>query len=445
MNDCKMGVGTQSRDSREGRLIFANTINELTYREMSPDSMSLVDLLAFQELWLIQPGDVFVTARPLPRDFVKMVCDFRGLEATAFTCLSPDVSPEEPLLAAIRRVGMLSELRKVANANPRMQIRACALDQPLLDISNELGLLIEGYTSPPSASLVKRVEHLNTKSGFREVCELLGLQIAPGFSYISADEVEAAVLCILSEHRDAVVKCDRGSGGSGQFRIGHSSLKHGSRSLRELDQFVRKPSHRGNTFVVETFLPLQLDPTVDVEISEDGPRRLHVGAMDCADGAFSGMSVPAQGFAGKPLADLHVAADRLGACLFESGYRGFFDIDAGLTNDGNLCLFEANVRRTSTSLWDGVLQNIISGSNGGELHWSLSMKTLPADFNSTDLPVTMRTVPSTDGMYHEQTVQLAAWASSPQNASVLFLEAWRSHGTLAPVDSSLGNAVLMLV
>ena len=426
-----------------GRLILANTMNDLTYREVSPESTSLIDLFAFQELWLIEPGDVFVSPRPLPSGYLDLVCNVLNLSPSTFTCLSPNAYPDEPLLQSLKRTNMLSHLRDVTSTMPDVLIRACALDRPLVEVSKALGIPIEGYRDTPSISLLDTVDRLNTKSGFREIAKTLGLQVAPGFSDVSASGVESAIRQILSNHDEAIVKCDRGSGGSGQFRITKKSLID-NESVQGLTSFVLDKSQSGQTFAVEACLPLQLDPTIDVEITDSGTRRLYVGAMDCVNGVFSGMAVPAQGLSGKPLDDLHIAADRIGKFLFDSGYRGFFDIDAGLTTTGELCLFEANVRRTSTSLWAGVLERLAGKEYQRNVVWRVNTETMPAgyDFASLSSFAQRQSHFGSDGKVPKGMV--TAWAPSAQQASFLYLALASTWHEVAALELELKNASLAL-
>jgi len=408
--------------SQQASLIFANTLNDLTYRDITPASISLVDLFAVQELWLIEPGDVIVTARPLPEDFVMMVCHALGLSPSSFTRLSPNARPDEPLLTSIRNSCLFAELRTMTTARPNVKIRACALDWPLLQISEDLGLPIEGYCGKPSAALLETVGYLNTKSGFRDLAASLDMRVAEGFSNVRGQDVENVVHQILSRHDEAIVKKDRGSGGGGQFRITRNDMICRPSLLDGLRSFVQRGSTLGHTFVVERCIPLQLDVTIDLEITEYGPRPLYVGAMDCLNGAFNGMSVPA------PLStiarqDLHAAADRLGAFLFQKGYRGFFDIDGGLDPAGELYLFEANVRRTSTSLWHAVLRRVAGDCDN--IQWRLSTETLPCGFDFRKHWNFTQQFDGSERNTDKPRSRLLAWANSPDCCSWLALNFWK--------------------
>ncbi len=400
--------------TRGSRLIIANTINDMTYREVTPESISLIDLFAFQELWLIEPGDVIVTARPMSEEFVAMVCQALSLERSSFTCLSPNIAPEAPLVPALLRSGLLAEF----NGRSNMRIRACALDQPLLDLSLSLGLLIEDYTAHPGPGVLAFVDNLNTKSGFRKLAISLGLPVADGFEFLSATDVEEAVEAILDVHHEAIVKCDRGSGGAGQFRMNRLLLHNVSTRRDELMAFIRRNSDKNQTFAVEACLPLQLDPTVDVYISESGPRCLYIGSMDCSDGAFSGMSVPSRGLPELRSEELQHAAASVGQVLQANGYRGFFDIDAGLTTSGKLILFESNVRRTSTSLWEAVLSRFTKRNSNDATQWTMHTYTCPAVWDQS--LSTVAGEPPFASLH--SSAKLAAWASSERASSFLYLE-----------------------
>lgn len=419
-----------------GRLIVANPLNELTYSGVTSELATILDLSAFQELWLVEPGDILVTPRPIPHSFLEMVCDLIGVPAESFICLSPAAGPAESLLSAIRRTGMLLHLRELAATRPQMRIRACALDRPIVELSKDLGVRLERFDQIPSESMLDTVYHLNTKSGFRDVAQALGLQVAPGLSHLEAGAVPDAVRQLLHNQPEVLVKCDRGSGGSGQLAVNRLMMSDGIPSVNNLSSFLENWSQTAHTFVVEARLPLRLDPTIDVEVTEDGVRSLYVGAMDCADGTFQGMSVPARGLPDRPLAELRLAADRLGTYLYRIGYRGFFDIDGGLTPDGDLYLFEANVRRTSTSLWDGVLNRVLGGERKARAAWRLTTRALPRQF---DVGVLF------SGGAHScppkgQDVVLPTWAFSDQRSWIRYLIAGSNWASVERIERSISFA-----
>jgi hypothetical protein len=413
-------------------------LDELPYSDVTPELFTILDLSAFQELWLIEPGDVFVTARPLPRSFVEMVCRLLAVPFESFICLSPNANPDESLLSAIRRTGMFFHLRELAVNRPQMTIRASALDRPIVEMSRDLGVRLEQFAEPPSEPLLDTVDYLNTKSGFREVGQTLGLRVAPGWSHLEAGAAADAVRQLLLRHNEVLVKCDRGSGGRGQLAVNRGALNGRTALAKNLKLFLEKNAEIGHTFVVEARLPLRLDPTIDVEITEDGVRSLYVGAMDCTDGMFHGMTVPAQGLPERPLAELRLASDRLGTYLHRKGYRGFFDIDAGLVANGDLYLFEANVRRTSTSLWDGVLNRVFGGDAKARTVWRLTTRPLRRNCDVSSLFSDRREAFRPNQL--TASVVLPTWASSGLRPWIRYLVAGSNWDEVERIDRALEGA-----
>jgi len=368
------GAGEMQREechSRGGRLIIANSLNELMFRDSAPKEARALDVSAAQELWLAEPGDVLVTPRPLASDLVEAVCMRLGIPRRSIIALSPSARAKESLPAALRREGMVRGLKERVTDQSDWKLRACALDRPLLDLADELGVVPEGYERPLPLPVVDEIYAINTKEGFRGIAAALGLRIAPGVACVSPSEVERAVRELLGDHEQVLVKCNRGSGGGGQFVIKRQT--HGEvLDQGRLRSFLENKARLGHTFVVEARLDLLMEPTIDAEVTEGGTRRLHIGAMRTADGAFQGMDVPIRGLSDRAIEELEVAASVIGQYLFVIGYRGFFDIDGGLAGDGEVYLFEANVRRTSTSIWYDVITRLRGREFANSAVWRLA-------------------------------------------------------------------------
>jgi len=351
-------------------LILANPLNELTFGDRCPTDVGALDLAAFQEFWLIERGDVFVTPRPMPRSFIEAVCKVTGVSEATFDIVDAGARPEETVVEALQRSGAVRQLRQLVARRPGIQIRACGVDRTVVKLAAELGAPIEGYSEPIANSLLDLIYQINTKDGFRRIAETLGLPTASGFTCASSREAEKVARRLQRHHGAALVKCSRGAGGGGQF-----SLDRTADATQQLKAFLKQNAALGHCFVVETLLKPKSEPTIDVEITAEGPRHLYIGTMEVAHGAFQGMAVPAS-LSGRALKDLRDAADSIGRYLFERGYRGFFDLDAAELEGDRLVVFEANVRRTSTSLWDAVLNRLFAGANSPRVMWTLASTTV---------------------------------------------------------------------
>jgi len=413
--------------SRSPRLILANTLNSLTMGDRQIVDPAAIDLAAFQELWLIEPGDIFVTSRPMPSAFVESVCERVGVEVGSFDIVNAGSAAGETIVEGLRRSRCLNTLRRLICDRPGIQLRGCSLDREVIEFAADLDMQIEGYTASPSESLIELIFDMNTKAGFRNVAQRLSLPIASGRFSADAAAATDATHAVLRDHGGVLIKCNRGAGGSGQFIVEDAAAL-----TIEFQEFLQEKSAMGHTFVVEALVRVNAEPTIDVEIREDRVRHLYVGTMQVAQGSFQGMSVPPEGLSATTDRQLRGAADRLASFLAQQGYRGFFDIDGGQLENGELVLFEFNIRRTSTSLWADVLDRM----GLGHAHWRL--RTIRTDMRDE------RKIPRTAASLSAPRGQLVipTWSASKGPASLRYLAAAKDEAHLNEVEERFLQAVI---
>lgn len=331
--------------NEQNRLIFANSFNDFTGLPSSEERAASGELSAAQEIWLAKSGDILVTPRPLAPDFKDFALRAMGLPEDELLMLSPHAAPAESLTDAVRRVGVMQILKRETRKRPEIRIRACGLDRPLLALAQELETGIEGYGASGS-TITDDLYRLNTKTGFRRLAESLSVPTAPGASCHTVRDAVQLASEMLHMHGGVILKRDGLRVSASHLRLCRKSVKN---LAFEIGAWLESDPPDSTVVTVEALLTLSYEPTVELLVDDSGAVILSTGLMECRHGVFERMISPAQGLDPGHLALLTDCAGRVGRYLHGLGYRGTYDIDAGVTSHGDLVFFESNVRRTVTS------------------------------------------------------------------------------------------------
>ncbi|WP_420082246.1 peptide ligase PGM1-related protein [Streptomyces sp. JL4002] len=348
------------------RMFFGNFVNELMVATPTARHAKALVAVSPRKVWLTQPGDVVVLPTAPSEPLWEYACDLLGFARSSVTSVA---APSEDLITltdAVRKNGLTGHLRALAEAAPGLRFQPFALDRPALDLAAELGLPVDGYADGrPSDAAVEAVYRINTKPGFRDVAAELGIRTAAGRVAADRGELLTAVRDTVAAHGGAVVKPVRGSNGYGVRFLSEEDLP-GLEAL--LDSYLADVSDQPSGWVVEQRLDLARVVTVEMEVTDAGPQVLHVGEMRTPNGSFSGQVTPLE--ENSPAVD-RLTADglTLGRHLDRIGYRGPFDIDGGITGDGQLFATESNLRRTGATYLDLLVRRFLGTEGAARAVW----------------------------------------------------------------------------
>lgn len=311
-----------------------------------------------QEIWQANDGDIVITAGPVEAWFKQVVCSYMGTNPTHIETISPDADPTEKLSVALQRTGLYDEVMRGIRLRPGITLHPFALDHPTVDFARDLGVPIDGYRFWPDKPLLTQVYRLNTKSGFREVATKLGLKVAPGCQCHGIHSACNGISKLMIHTGKVIVKYDRSSSGYGHMIFS----QHEGNEQSIMDLLVQRTgrfSEQPLVFTVEAYMPFVNEPTVEINISNEGARILYIGDERSSDTSFSSMVMPPSDISPKVITMLNDAARRFGLFAYELGYRGVCDIDAGVTPDGELYVLETNFRRTGATYLDLLVRRLI--------------------------------------------------------------------------------------
>ncbi|KPI15291.1 hypothetical protein OK006_3164 [Actinobacteria bacterium OK006] len=318
-----------------------------------------------RKAWLLRPGDVLVSPVPLGRKFLEYVTGLTGVPSESVTVIAVPPVGAVPLAQAVRQAGLTDRLRGLAG-QPGAVLLPTALDESAIGFARDLGLTVHPYpTVDEAAAALKMTMLLNTKAGFREVAERLGMRLPAG-QVCRRPEVDGVVREFLGQYERVVIKPDRSAGGHGMRFVARGDIEGGA--ALELDA-IGGPA---GMWVVEEYVDGAMSVSIQLETATSGTRVLFSGEMHTTQGFFTGYVSPL------PTSCAHVAGEleqwglQLGRHLADHGYAGPFGVDALVSTDGVAYADESNIRRTATTTPHTMVTRLTAGSAVTRPAWSVS-------------------------------------------------------------------------
>jgi hypothetical protein len=345
------------------RLIFANLVNRLMIEVPTPSYARSLSAVAHRKLWLAREGDIVLTPRPIDRHFREYACELLGVDEARITMLSPDAGDTELLADAVQRSPIVEEVADAASSGRELEMLPFTIDEATLRLARGWQMPVVGYDPLPSPEVSELVSVLNTKSGFRELVAGLGIPTLPGIACEGRAALESAISEIVADHGGAIVKCDRSSNG-----YGHLIVRPGSDVAGGVQQHFAD-TQQPMEFTVEALANFVSVPSVEMIVSEDGVELLYVCDQRCPNASFSGMETPPRDLSREHAETLLHAGRTFGEYLHTHGIRSVFDIDAGITADGEMYVTETNLRRTGGTYIDTLVRRLVCDPYDGRCAW----------------------------------------------------------------------------
>jgi hypothetical protein len=342
------------------RTVLANIVSETVAERPSAEYRRAMAAVTPRKLWQARPGDCVVMLAPCSdmfRDYVARVID---LDVDRVTIVAPPQIRGEHALDVADALGATAEILE------RPILKPFVLDARVIDFGQETGVSILPYPIQPDASLLEPLSMINTKHGFRETARQLGLPIADGGVARTRSELVGALAEFLVDHAAAIVKPNRSSNGFGNTVIqrGRLELLH-----EQVDAAIGEQPDRACGWIYEEFLQFTAIPSIEMAVHDDGVDPFYTCDQRSVNNAWRGMVTPAA--QGPHLAELVEAATLVGRWLFERGYRGIFDVDCGVHDDGAV-VTEANVRTTGGTYLHNLAR--LLRSDLSTVHWRADVR-----------------------------------------------------------------------
>ncbi|MFJ4862302.1 peptide ligase PGM1-related protein [Streptomyces sp. NPDC088748] len=357
-------------------VVFANFLSDLAVDLDEGQILTTWAQQAPRKAWLLRPGDVFVTPVRLSREFLRYVYDLTGVPPESVAVIEVPPAGAVPLARAVREADLVEQVRALAG-DRGAALLPTALDASAIAFARDIGIDVHPYPTVEAAeAALKTTMLLNTKTGFRETAEQLGMRLPAG-RMCRRPQAEGVARELLRDHEGVVVKPDRSAGGHGMRFVSRDELRGGA-SL-PLDT-VGGPE---GLWVVEECLDVAESVSVQVEVSTSGTRALFSGAMRTVQGSFSGYTSPLPPSCAHVAGELEEWGTVLGRYLADHGYVGPFGLDALVDRDGVAYASESNIRRTATTTPHAMVTRLAEGSATSHPAWSVSKgwTRTPMDFD----------------------------------------------------------------
>ncbi|BBC35375.1 hypothetical protein SGFS_066690 [Streptomyces graminofaciens] len=353
-------------DRAHPRMFFGNFVNELMVTVPTARHAKALVAVSPRKVWLTRPGDVVVLPTPPAEPLWEYATGLLGFSRSDVTAVAAPTDDLVTLTEAVRRAGLVDRLRELVAGAPGLRFQPFAMDRPALELAAEIGAPVDGYDGGrPSDETVEAVYRINTKPGFRAAAGELGIKVADGrVAQDRAGLLEAARETV-TEYGGAVIKPVRGSNGYGVRFLSKEDLTGLEATV---DAYLATVADQPTGWLVEQRLDLARVVTVEMEATAEGPKVLHVGEMRTPNGSFSGQVTPIE--ENSPAVDKLVADGMaFGGHLHRLGYRGPFDIDGGITTDGQLYTTESNLRRTGCTYLDLLVRRLLGTEKAADAVW----------------------------------------------------------------------------
>ncbi|MFE2553680.1 peptide ligase PGM1-related protein [Streptomyces sp. NPDC059355] len=346
-------------------VVFANFLSDLAVDLNEGQILTQWAQQAPRKAWLLRPGDVLVTPVPLSGEFLRYVYGLTRVPPESVTVVAVPPAGAVPLARAVREAGLVEHVRALAG-DRGAALLPTALDASAIAFARDVGLTVHPYPTIEAAeAALKMTMLLNTKTGFREAAEQLGMRLPPG-RVCPRPQAEGVARALLREYERVVVKPDRSAGGHGMSFVSRDDIRGGA--ALPLDT-VGGPD---GMWVVEECLDVAESVSIQMEVTTSGTHALFSGAMRTAHGSFTGYTSPLPPSYAHVADELEQWGTALGRHLADHGYAGPFGLDALVDVDGVAHASESNVRRTATTTPHTMVTRLTAGSANTQPAWSVS-------------------------------------------------------------------------
>jgi hypothetical protein len=291
------------------------------------------------------------------------LCDLlKTLKYNNVHIVYPDSNSESLCLDIEKDVELFNFIVDVINNSEIPQIIGWGATLPFYDLLKSLEKAGGNFTSPeiPSRDDYWTVPYLDSKIGFREMFAKLSLKmsggsIAPGLICATTELATAVIKSNYFQDTGIVVKSNDGVGGYG-------TLIYRQERLRDVFDFGKKletisrlmPIFSSTPLLVEKFINSQSQsvissPSIQGMVYPSGNVEITALAGQIVDniGKYIGAIISPGIFPPHLQKSLYAFGYKLGTEAARLGYRGVFNFDTILADDGQLYFVEMNARRTS--------------------------------------------------------------------------------------------------
>ena len=343
-------------------IIMNNCTEQMLGKNITSKEGSFAAKAAWRNAWLADISDIIVTPVSFSEGFLPYIGNLLSFDHTLISLIcGNDAGSESPILTdeVLLSPMFMERIRSQAEQiGSLLRIMPAFYTQGVAELASILG--IDDSIGRRFAAQ-RGTDLLNRKTHFRRFAVGIGLPVAAGSIVDTPDQLEAAIRLHLNPTGIAIVKRDCSAGGLGNVAvtIGRSHALPGCRETRQMSQqpnllaadlWEDLQDSSAHELVVETYHSAAHMFYLEYVVPEDGiPVFLTCGSIKLRSASdpnakeliWVGLEIPAE----LPDPWLHQAmvhGNRLAQFASGLGYRGYLNIDAIVTDGGELIFNEVN-------------------------------------------------------------------------------------------------------
>ncbi|TBX46036.1 hypothetical protein [Bacillus thuringiensis] len=357
----------QKKASR--KIIIGNVDGESLVGETknhTPYMLASASIVANRLSWFVEEGDILLLPYSISREFQEYMCKLLRINPDKISILSPPDSEEEKtkLLTfdILTDERLYEKVRGLAGSNDSIGILPYYFDRAVAQFAQHMNTNV--YPHTVEFLLQGGSEVLNSKVEFRRIAASHNIPVAEGMNCYSKNELQKAILALITKTGSVIVKQDVNAGGDGNIVLTKNIDKKEPKGAFEtiyydpnipIEETVsylwsKLIGFRNTALVIEVYYE-----TVGVYYSELAvsrqnlrPLLLNFGDMRM-EPVWNGFEIPTSNMDPYTLVEFISSSTALANVARERGYEGNINIDGLLTDDGKLMISEINGRNGGCS------------------------------------------------------------------------------------------------
>lgn len=338
--------------------------------EFTPAQRMLAAKAGWRQMWFAEHGDVIVTPSSLHADWMQYIGTINGFDVASVSIIALDETGDVHEILSDRMLSssaLVERVRAHLGEAEEWTIMAAYYSAGVVEFAARLGL-----SAPPGSALAgqRGTDLFNRKSHFRQLAAGIRLPVPEGAVAFDAATLEQALRRYVRPTGTAIVKQDDNVLGLGNVGVTTKALREplagvvdvlevGNNWSDVAESLWTSMSGRSNhNVVVETYHQASHHMYAEYWIESDGvPRLLNMGTLRMAASTdakarglvWQGLEIPARL---PPFAAATMASEscRLATLAASMGFRGLVNIDAMLTEGGDVLFNEINGRWGGNSI-----------------------------------------------------------------------------------------------